>query len=163
MFIRAELAHRAQVHLDFLQLRFLIEYVVFRGKLADLIQVGMDTVLPMLHPPRRLIVVAFHALLACRDILDRCGWLIEAKRIQILTEWERLPILAVLPFPRASAWIQVALRQCLIQLLGVGGPIKVQCRVGFLGDAGEVCLSCCRKQHPASYQATSQPEFLGHT
>ena len=119
LLLRTEFTQRAQVRLDLLQFRLLVEGVVFGGELANLVKIGVSTLFPEYHPARRLVGMALDALFTRGNILDRRRWLVERQRVQVLTEWKGFPIFGVLPFPCAFGGIKVALHQRLMQLLGL--------------------------------------------
>src|ERR1043165_5470651 len=114
LLLRTEFTQRTQVRLDLLQFRLLVEGVVFGGELANLVKIGVSTLFPEYHPARRLVGMALDALFTRGDILDRRGWLVERKRVQVFAEWKRLPIFGVLPFPCAFGGVQVAFHQGLM-------------------------------------------------
>jgi len=108
--------------------------------------------------PGRFIGVAFHTLPRVWRYLCRCRWLVKGSWVQVLTEWEGLPILAVLPFPilqldldsvspmpRAAAWGWL--------------PDQASALEGFLWDAGEIRCAVPASNTPQT-PVRIQPELV---
>ncbi len=159
----AQFPHRPQVLFHRLQLRLLVEGVVLRGQLADLVQVRVGALLPRRHPARGFIGVALHALLAAGHFLHRLRRLIEGVRIEIPAEGDRLPIVSILALPHPLRRIQIPFQERFIQLLRRGRSLDLQRLIGLLRHGGEIRLGLGRRQHAADHQRILHHVFYHHS